>query len=253
MSTGDEQPPGWYRDPVDPDRERWWAGRGWSDDTRTPPSEELRRPDEATADAVATIRRPQTEPDQPGVALPPPGLAPGRGRPGGPLAIATVALLVAVLGIGVLVVVVLIGGTDPTPATTTNGPSTTNVPSTTRGTSTTVPSTTIAPPTTTAPTTSLPVAVPRAARVARTCGSSGGGDCFLSVRAAPTTSSAELARLPEGSETSVVCQVVGARVTSSVLGRSTDVWARDELGRFLSAAFLGVDGWSPYEVTSPCP
>lgn len=97
-----------------------------------------------------------------------------------------------------------------------------------------------------------PPPAPLEARVARTCGASGRGDCFLSVRAAPTKESAEVGRYDEGAMVAVVCQVQGATVHSSLLGVPTTVWVRDLAGAYMTAAFLDVAGWDPTTITVPC-
>lgn len=92
------------------------------------------------------------------------------------------------------------------------------------------------------------------ATVVRTCGTSGAGDCFVSVRRAPSSTSAELARLAEGDTTTIVCQVLGERVVSSLLGRGTTLWSGTEDGSFITSAFLEGDGLDPFTKTLPsCP
>jgi curved DNA-binding protein CbpA len=122
-------------------------------------------------------------------------------------------------------------------------------------------STNTTPPTTTEPTTPSTDTVVTApppsqpaieARVSRSCGASGSGDCFLSVRTAATSNSPELRRLFEGETTTVVCQVTGESVRSSVLGVPTSVWVRDSSGNYMSAAFLDAPGLDPFTVSIPC-
>ncbi|MCC6183176.1 MAG: hypothetical protein IT194_00795, partial [Microthrixaceae bacterium] len=67
---------------------------------------------------------------------------------------------------------------------------------------------------------------PVAGVVARSCGTGTRGDCFLSVRSAPSADATELNRLDEGEEVRVVCTVTAESVRSSVLGRRTSIWAR---------------------------
>lgn len=128
---------------------------------------------------------------------------------------------------------------------------------TTRAPSTESPAPTL-PPTATSPASpptapASPVSSqPRSATVVRSCGSSGRGDCFVSVRSGPTSSAPELSRLYEGTTTEVLCTVYGSSATSSILGRSTDVWAKDPAGRYMSMAFLDVLGWDLYTTTVPC-
>jgi hypothetical protein len=121
-------------------------------------------------------------------------------------------------------------------------------PSTT--TTSAAPTTSPAPPTTVAATALTPAYF--SARVSRTCGHSGRGDCFLSVRSGPTSSSTEMYRLNEGTTVSVQCQVEGESVTSSSLGSPTTVWARGTDGNYMSAAFLEGPGLDPFAVTTPC-
>jgi hypothetical protein len=191
-------------------------------------------------------------------SLPPPSgppLAPGAA---GGVPRWLVALLVGVvvaLLVGVAFLVGVVTGDEPSPPSSTTRPvtmpSSVAPPTSPAPTVPTTPDPTV-PPT---PPSSVPAPGPavRAGTVVRTCGASGGGDCFLSVRAAPTSSSAEILRLDEGDPVSVVCQVQGASVLSSSLGRRTTVWVRDPAGRYLSAAFLDVPGWSPFTISEPCP
>lgn len=114
-----------------------------------------------------------------------------------------------------------------------------------------LPTAPLAPPPTAAPP-PPPAPTPRYATVVRSCGSTGRGDCFVSVRSGPTSSTTELTRLYEGSSIQVVCTVQGSSAKSSILGRSTNVWAKDTLGRYISMAFLDVPGWDIYTTTVPC-
>ncbi len=90
------------------------------------------------------------------------------------------------------------------------------------------------------------------ATVRRTCGADGTSDCFLSVRSAPGEDSVERGRLDEGSTVEVVCQVQSDPARSSVLDRSSTVWARTVDGEFVAAIYLDVPGWDLYSVTRPC-
>jgi hypothetical protein len=89
-------------------------------------------------------------------------------------------------------------------------------------------------------------------KVVRTCGSSGNGDCFLSIRSHPNSDFDEVGRLNEGDAVSVVCQISGERVTSSILGSPTYVWLRLPDGNYVTAAFVDAPGWDIFEITSPC-
>ena len=135
---------------------------------------------------------------------------------------------------------------DAGPGATTaeSSTTTTTTPTTTTTTTTTVPATTT--------TAVAPISNRIESTVVRTCGSSGNGDCFLSVRAGPSSNSAELERLSEGETTTVDCQVTGEAVTSSILGAPTDVWVRSSSGGFMSAAFIDAGQLDPFEVTIPC-
>ncbi len=115
-------------------------------------------------------------------------------------------------------------------------------------TTTTMPTTTELP--STVPTTESPMGA--LGQVVRTCGASGDGDCFVSLRSAPTSKAAELGRMNEGNAFVAECQVVGQSARSSVLGRSTSVWIRTPNGAFASAAFVDIPGFDPFTVTQPC-
>jgi hypothetical protein len=279
-------PPGWYPDPTDSTRDRWWGGSGWTDQTRS----STRGADTGmagpgaggTADPPthATVLRPPADRVGPPVTAavgPTLGAADvprgGSGRRG-LIAVLVGSTLAASIVAGLLAGALLLGGDDnagtatslPEAATGTRDGTSSSAPATQPP--TTVPSATVAPatvpPATAAPPGAPPVAVPsptvgaaqpaRSARVVRTCGASGKGDCFLAVRTGPSPGSSEVraARLDEGDVTTVVCQVAGGSVSSSVLGRPTTVWARDVNGHYLSAAFLDVAGWDPFVLSYPC-
>ena len=92
------------------------------------------------------------------------------------------------------------------------------------------------------------------ATVARTCGADGSSDCFVSLRAGVTGRSAERRRLDEGATVRVVCQRHGEDAYSSVLGRSSDVWARTQGGLYLANVYLTGSGLDPDRITLPrCP
>ncbi len=111
------------------------------------------------------------------------------------------------------------------------------------------PATPDSPPPTMPQPTSPPV---RTARVSRTCGDGGGGDCFLSVRSAADTNSSEVRRLAEGATLEVSCQDYGESVYSSVLGARSPVWVQTSDGHYVAGVFLDVDGWDLFTVTTPC-
>ncbi len=112
----------------------------------------------------------------------------------------------------------------------------------------TAPPATAAPPT--APPTTQRAAFP--ARVNRTCGARGNGDCFVTFRPSPSSNGADLGTLDEGMPVTLECQQQGESITASELGYPTDVWARSDDGRWLSMAFLDAPGWSLTDVTVPC-
>ncbi|MEL4504811.1 hypothetical protein AAEX63_08235 [Luteococcus sp. H138] len=99
-------------------------------------------------------------------------------------------------------------------------------------------------------TTQIPNHVGRAG-VRGTCGANGKGDCYISLRAQPSSTSAELGRVPEGGHVSIVCQVYGSTVKSSVYG-SSNVWTRTLEGAYVANIFLEADGLSQTEVTHAC-
>jgi hypothetical protein len=127
-------------------------------------------------------------------------------------------------------------------------------------TSTVSPTTTVAPSTTTTPPPAVVVApAPQSAAVAtvtgvvvRTCGSSGRGDCFLSVRSGPTSSSSELRRLTEGTRLRLLCEVTGSNATSSALGWSSNIWIKAADGGYVAAVFIDAPGFDPLRFTHPC-
>ncbi len=90
------------------------------------------------------------------------------------------------------------------------------------------------------------------ARVVRTCGASGRGDCFLSVREGPSLGAREISRLIEGVQLQVVCQVIGDVVSSSALGTPTSVWSRRPDGSYVSSAYVEAAGFDPLSISKPC-
>lgn len=100
------------------------------------------------------------------------------------------------------------------------------------------------PPTTTTP--KPPITV----TVARTCGSTGKGDCFLTERTQPTGDSPAVKQWPEKATLTVVCQVQGQSVSSSVLNRASTVWSRTSTGGYVANIFL--DGVDAFAITTPC-
>jgi serine/threonine-protein kinase len=83
-----------------------------------------------------------------------------------------------------------------------------------------------------------------------TCGASGTGDCFLSERVSPNAATELISNHDEGTTIQVECQVVGQAVSSSVLDRSSRIWARTTGGGYVAAIFLS--GIDKYHVTTPC-
>ncbi len=125
-------------------------------------------------------------------------------------------------------------------------------PDSTMASPTTAAAPTLPPPT--VPSTAPPPTQPPAitARVSRTCGADGTGDCFVSLRTGPSSNGSELGRLYENDTVTIECQQRGESVKSSVLGSSTDVWARSTDGHWLAMAFLDAPGWSPTDITVSC-
>jgi len=121
----------------------------------------------------------------------------------------------------------------------------------------TTTSTTVAAQTTTSIATIAPTSAPKepsgdfSAQVARTCGASGRGDCFLSLRSSPSSTAKEVRRLSDGAAITIVCQVHGEGVKSSILGRSTDIWSATSDGSFMSSAFLVGPKLDPFSITTP--
>jgi hypothetical protein len=155
------------------------------------------------------------------------------------LPVLVVIALIAATTVGVLAADRLGGDDEPsTTPTASDGPTTTAPTTPTTTPPTTAPTTT--PPTTTGPT-------PVVSRVEYTCGN---GDCFLSERAGPRVDAADLGTHNNGTTVRVVCQVVGQKVASSVLGTSSRIWAKTADGGYVAAIFLS--GIDKYAVTTPC-
>lgn len=157
--------PGWYPDPRDASRDRWWDGSGWTDQTRAalradPGVEQtVRRPVEVAQPRPSALPPPTgppivlppvAGPPVPGPAAPPPGpAAPPQGtrRSGVPLPVVVGVVAVVVLLAAVVVLAVgRSGGGD----TATAGDGTTTIPTSTSTTATTTPPTTPTTPSTTA-------------------------------------------------------------------------------------------------------
>jgi len=89
-----------------------------------------------------------------------------------------------------------------------------------------------------------------AATVARTCGRGGvGGDCHLSVRASPSSDSAELRRLDEGDALALSCQRRGDPVRSSALGVTSTVWSRTTQGGYVTNVYVKGPGLKSRSIT----
>ena len=89
------------------------------------------------------------------------------------------------------------------------------------------------------------------ATVDRTCGADGKSDCFVSLRAGVSGASADRRHLDEGAKVRVMCQRHGEEAYSSVLGRSSDVWARTRGGLYLANVYLTGPGLDPFRITLP--
>jgi hypothetical protein len=90
------------------------------------------------------------------------------------------------------------------------------------------------------------------ARVQGTCGRNGvGGDCHLSVREEPASSSRELERLNEGDPLRISCQVRGERVYSSALGGSSTVWSKTTSDGYVANVYLAGPRLNPRRLTLP--
>jgi hypothetical protein len=116
-----------------------------------------------------------------------------------------------------------------------------------------VPQPTVTPVSTTVPPTLGPVRQVVVAIASRTCGRTGDGDCFVSVRTGPATTEREVRRLLEGQSVEIECELYGEPVWTSVLGEETNVWARAVDGTYLFAGLLFAPGLNPDTVTIPCP
>ena len=196
------------------------------------------------------------DPGWPTPTDPPPGSSATSGRP--VWILLAMGLVAVIIAAGALAAVVLTRDAGPDAAAGAIEPTTDSLPSPTASTS---PSTSMMPPTVPAPTTAVPPATApptvapfaiTSARVVRTCGASGNGDCFLSVRVAPSSGSRKLAELDEGDGLQITCTVLGEAVTASVLDRSTNVWARTVDAGYVSMAFVDATGFDPFTDSHPC-
>lgn len=202
---------------------------------------------------------PQTAPPQPPTQR--------SGRSSSNRALAVIAVILATVAVGLIGLLAALlqsdrGRNGPAPqggVAATSEPALTTTTAAQRATTASPPRTPATTPATvavTAPATAPPTvpstAGSRSGTVVRTCGASGNGDCFLSIRPGPNSDGAELARLDEGDSVSVVCQVTGERVTSSILGTPTNIWLRLPNGNFVTAAFVSAPGWSTFDITTPC-
>lgn len=88
--------------------------------------------------------------------------------------------------------------------------------------------------------------------MSRTCGASGDGDCFLSLREGPSPDTEESGRLDEGTTVLIRCEVVGELVWSSVLDAESNVWAVTSTDEFVAGIFLDAAELDLFEVTLPC-
>jgi hypothetical protein len=137
-------------------------------------------------------------------------------------------------------------------STSASATSTATVPTSTASTVATTASPTITTTPTSAPVASSPPTRPTVrARVVHTCGASGHGDCFLSLRTQPTSTAPEAGRVYEGAVVEVVCQVHGQRVSGSAAGTG-DVWAKTSFGTYVANIYLEGEGIDPTSVTIPC-
>jgi len=89
------------------------------------------------------------------------------------------------------------------------------------------------------------------ATVDRTCGADGLSDCLVSLRAGVSGASADRGHIDEGGKVRVVCQRHGEEAYSSVLGRSSDIWARTRGGLYLANVYLKGPGLDPFRITLP--
>lgn len=201
-------------------------------------------PDAAFCESCGARLTPEESAPAP-AALP----APSPGSPRG-LLVGGGVLLVAIVVVGVLVLTGVVGGDDevarvegPARATVTAPPA---VPEAV---------TVETEPEVTTETETAPDVEPEeprsvAATVARTCGRGGvGGDCHLTVRASPTTGSAELRRLDEGDALRLSCQRRGDPVRSSVLGVTSTVWSRTTQGGYVTNVYVKGPGLKSRSIT----
>ncbi|WP_445148873.1 zinc ribbon domain-containing protein [Baekduia sp. Peel2402] len=200
-------------------------------------------PDAAFCEACGTRLTEGTAP-----AAPP---TPPSGSPSG-LLVGGGVLLVAAVVVGVLALTGVIGGhaevarVELPARPTVTAPPPMPAPATVE---------TVPEPETTTETEPEPDAEPEeprsvAATVARTCGRGGvGGDCHLSVRASPSSDSAELRRLDEGDALRLSCQLRGDPVRSSALGVTSSVWSRTTQGGYVTNVYVKGPGLKSRSIT----
>lgn len=172
------------------------------------------------------------------------------------------ALAVVVVIAGLVLGMSMFGGGDDNADVVADGPgggsASTTKPSsdssttTSSTTSTTTSSTTSTTTPTTEPQTTAVPTGPLTGTAVRTCGSDGGAKCMVAIREAPSVSAKAVSRLYENETAVFECTVMGDEVASTVLGRSTSVWARTENGLYVSMAFLDIPGWDTFTTTHPC-
>lgn len=275
---------GWVRDEIDPSLERWW-----NDGTATALTRAVDAPPEiAASPALHRAESPVgfAPPPQMPIGLGDADSSPTTIRPtltpppenptapGGrsqrrwliPATIGALGLIVVGIVVGILLTRT---DTDPTTGSAATGHPDSTVPvlggvdadvtPPTIDTSETTPSVLVLPSVHTEPPQTAATTPPTApdtrrfpATVRRTCGSAGTGDCYVTLRQGPSSSTQQLGRRDEGNVLDVVCQVSGESVRSSILGSPTSVWIRGADGSYASGAFIDVAGWDPFTISEPC-
>ena len=71
-----------------------------------------------------------------------------------------------------------------------------------------------------------------------TCGATGRGDCFLTIRSGATGSSTDLGRMDEGDTFTGECWISGQSVGASASGLRTSKWVRLPAGGYVSGAYV---------------